>query len=158
VKRTATLLALLVAVALPLSKAYDVVPYKNFIGTQPQGRVGVTQYYRNTLDDITRVSVWVGDASNPAVFDVQIKDSVTGVVVAEKLGQAPGQSWSWLNFDLTPKPDKPVRGRTYKVVVTRPSGAPISFAYDTTNPYTYGCLLVGSIAHGYWDLAARITV
>ncbi|MCX6842091.1 MAG: hypothetical protein NTX53_07420 [candidate division WOR-3 bacterium] len=80
--RAAMLFLCLTAVAFPLSKSYDVVPYRNYIGLQEDGEVGVTQYYRNTLDNITRASVWVGDASDPAVFDVQIKDSVTGVVVA----------------------------------------------------------------------------
>ncbi|MCX6842093.1 MAG: hypothetical protein NTX53_07430 [candidate division WOR-3 bacterium] len=37
---------------------------------------------------------------------------------------------------MSPKsgPVDPVRGRTYKVVVTRPSGAAVSFACCDTNP------------------------
>jgi hypothetical protein len=141
VKQVATLLVIgLASAVFGTSKAYDVVPFGNCvaeIASVPNN--GIMQYYRNTLDSITRVSVWVGDVSDQAVFDVQIKDSVTGVVVAEKLGQAPGQSWSWLNFDLTPKPDKPTRGRTYKVTVKNQDGlGAISFAYDPTNPYKFG--------------------
>jgi hypothetical protein len=63
----------------------------------------------------------------------------------------------WLGFQPHPEAE-PVRGRTYKVVVTRPSGGAVSFAYDTTNKYRYGCLSVGGTAHDSWDLAARIAV
>jgi hypothetical protein len=42
-----------------------------------------------------------------------------------------------LDFPLS-RDASPVRGRTYKVVVSRPSGAAVSFAYCDTNPYKYG--------------------
>jgi hypothetical protein len=126
-KRTATLLALLVVAALPMSKAYDVVPYRNFIGTQPQGRVGVSQYYRNTLDELTMVSFWCGDRGNGEAFNVEVWDSA-GPRIAHKTGfPAPNQSWTWLNIPLD-FDTSPVRGRTYKVVVSRPTGAAVSFA------------------------------
>jgi len=52
--------------------------------------------------------------------------------------------WKWLDFNLDQGQAAPVRGKDYRVIVTRDNGQPISFAYDTTNPYKDGCLSVGS--------------
>ena len=141
------MLLLLTAVIWPLSKSYDVVPYKCCIGTAPGDPLhGVTQYYRNTLDELTRVSVWVGDASDPAHFSVQVKDTMTDSVVAEKLGVPAQGSWIWLHFDFDTNFVRPVRGRDFAVIVTRENGAAISFAYDPTSPYKYGSAYVpGSV-------------
>jgi hypothetical protein len=131
--RAAMLFLCLTAVAFPLSKSYDVVPFRNYIGTQIQGDVGVAQYFRNTLDSLTMVSFWCGDKGNGEAFNVEVWDSA-GPRVAHKTGfPAPSQSWTWLNIPLD-YDTSPVRGRTYKVIVTRPTGAAISFAHDTTNP------------------------
>ncbi len=154
--RAAMLFLCLTAVAFPLSKSYDVVPYSNCIGTQTQGYVGVTQSYRNTLDDITRVSVWIGDTFTGGTYSVEVKDGNT--VVARRLGVPTYKQWAWLDFDFDTNLVSPVRGKDYKVIVTRENGQPISFAYDTTDKYLYGCLSVGSIAHGRWDLAARTAI
>jgi hypothetical protein len=132
VNRTAVLFLCLTAVAFPLSKAYDVVPFRNYIGTQTQGAVGVTQYYRNTLDSLTRISVWVGDTVNPDSFKVEVRDSaVPSHRVAWRPGVKASRCWAWLDFDLLPDPVyKPIRGRTYTVKVTRPNGGAISYAFD----------------------------
>ncbi len=132
--RAAMLFLCLTAVAFPLSKSYDVVPYRNCIGTQTPGYVGVSQFYRNTLDSLSAVSVWIGDTFDGGTYKVEVKDSATDALIASKANKQATQMWSWLNFDLDPGPVKPVRGRTYKVVVSRQSGQPISFAYCDTNP------------------------
>jgi len=129
-------------VAYGTTKSYDIVPYKGCVAETPR-YTDVVQYYRNTLDELTRVSVWIGDTFTGGLYDVEILDSVTGGVVASKADKQATRMWSWLNFDLEPGPVEPVRGRTYKVVVTRPTGGAISFAYDTTTPYRYGSLSVG---------------
>ncbi len=156
----ATALATLLSAA---TKSYDVVPYRGCIAqtdsVAPNNKV--SQYYRNTLDSLSVVSVWIGDTFTSDRFQVEIRDSVTGDLIAQtrNAGSHASQCWSWLPCTLvTTQGRQPVRGRTYKVVVSRPSGAAISFAYDPTNKYRYGCLSVGSTAHDGWDLAARIAV
>jgi hypothetical protein len=132
-RRTAVLLLAVAAVALPLSKSYDVVPYKNCIGTAPGGaQFGVSQYLRNTLDEITRVSVWIGDTFEGGTYSVEVKDSNT--VVAGSYNVPAHKQWAWLDFDFDTNLVSPVRGKDYKVVVMRQGGAPISFAYCDTNP------------------------
>ncbi len=161
------LVAVIAAIAAPtwltaLTKSYDVVPYKNCIAQTdtawPNNRV--SQYYRNTLDELTRIDVWIGDTFSHSGFNVGVFDSAFPTHrLAYAEGVVPTQPWAWLRFDLTPETTyKLTRGRTYKVVVTRPSGGAVSFAYCDTNPYKYGWLTVGSIAHGYWDLAARTAI
>ncbi len=158
-KNSAFLLLALAAVALPSSKSYDVVPFRNFVGTQTQGDLGVAQFYRNTLDSLWKVSVWIGDTVDTSSYNVVVYDSA---IPTHQIAHGPTngvhapQCWSWLDFELT-KDDDPVRGRTYKVVVSRTSGQPISFAYDPTNPYKYGSLSVGGTAHPDCDLALRVT-
>jgi hypothetical protein len=130
--RATVLLLCLTTVGFSLSKAYDVVPYKNYIGVQQDGEVGVTQYYRNTLDSLTRISVWVGDTINPDSFKVEVRDSAVPTHrVAWRPGRKASKCWAWLDFDLLPDPVyKPIRGRTYTIKVTRPNGGAISYAYD----------------------------
>jgi hypothetical protein len=162
------LVAVIAATALPAplsaaTKSYDVVPYRNCIAQTdtawPNNRV--SQYYRNTLDSLTFVWFWVGDTFQSDRFRVEIRDSVTSDLIAQtrNAGSHASQCWSWLPCTLvTTQGRQPVRGRTYKVEVTRPTtGAAISFAYDTTNKYRYGCLSVGGTAHDSWDLALRIS-
>jgi hypothetical protein len=128
------LLMLWASAVFGTSKAYDIVPYKGCVSQAP-AYVNVSQYFRNTLDDITMVSFWVGDAGDTNSFSVEIKDSITDDVVADTHGIRPAGSWSWLNMPANPYMGRePIRGRTYKVVVTRQSGQPISFAYCDTNP------------------------
>jgi len=153
----AVLLALGFSTALGVSKSYDVVPYANCVAeivTSPNG--GVTQYYRNTLDSIAMVSFWVGDRGNGEAFDVEIWDSAGSKVAHKYNATAPSRSWSWLNIPLT-QDVRPVRGRTYRVTVKHQDGlAPISFAYDSLNPYKYGSLTVNGTKKDSWDLALRV--
>jgi hypothetical protein len=161
------LVAVIAAIAAPtwltaLTKCYDVVPYKNCIAQTdtvvPNNRV--SQYYRNTLDSLTVVSFWCGDAGDTSEhFRVEVRDSVSGELLGQTEAggvQAPG-SWSWMPCSLvTTNGKRPVRGRTYKITVSRQSGAAISFAYCDTNPYKYGCLVVGNDTHPTEDLALRV--
>jgi len=163
--RQAALIAVLLATGfststLAISKSYDVVPYGNCVAeivTVPNG--GVTQFVRNTLDSLVTASVWVGDTLSSQTYIVWVYDSVTGLPVAHNTNpvHAP-QCWAWLNIPLS-KDAKPVRGRTYKVVVTRSLGGGISFAYDPRNPYTFGKAVVSnsgpSLPDGS-DLALRV--
>ena len=160
-KPTAVIMALLILGVLAetpgITKSYDIVPYKGCVAqTGPAPYNVVTQFYRNTLDSLWKVSVWIGDTFGGGTYKVEVKDSATDALVASKANKQASQMWSWLDFDLDPGPVQPVRGRTYKVVVTRPTGGAISFAYCDTNPYRYGCLSVGGTAQPDWDLALRV--
>jgi hypothetical protein len=156
-KQVMLLLLVVASLSYAATKSYDVVPYRNYIGTQEDGEAGVSQYLRNTLDSLCGASVWIGDTFSGDLYKVEVKDSVTDQLVADNPGRQATQCWAWLDFPLT-KHAEPVRGRTYKVVVTRQGGAPISFAYCDTNPYKYGSLSVGGTAHDSWDLAVWIPV
>jgi len=155
-------MAVVIASALPTllsatTKSYDVTPYRNCIGqtdtTPPNNKV--TQYYRNTLDSITKVSVWIGDTFTGGRYSVEVKDGNT--VIAGSYNVLAHKPWSWLDFDFAADFVKPVRGKDYAVVVTREGNHPISFAYDPRKTtYAYGCLCVGSTVHDSWDLALRI--
>jgi len=161
------LVAVMAALAVPTlltatTKCYDVVPYKNFIAqtdTAPPNDK-VSQYFRMTVDSVTEVSFWVGDAGDTSKpFNVRVLDSITGHRVAHREGWHTGRSWAWMNVPLYPDPVyKPVRGRTYLVEVTRPQGGAISYAYDPReSTYAYGCLVVGNDAHPTEDLALRVS-
>ena len=136
--RQAALIAVLLAsgfsAALGISKSYDVVPYGGCVSeivTAPNN--GVTQYYRNTLDSTAMISFWMGDRGTGEAFNVEVWDSA-GPMVAHKYNvSAPSRSWSWLNIPLD-FDASPVRGRTYKVIVSRTGAGAISFAYDPRNP------------------------
>ena len=139
--RRLLLLAVITVTALPTllsatSKSYDVVPYSNCVAQTTIAYTDVIQYYRNTLDSIKMVSFWVGDKGDGEPFNVQVKDSATEQIIAASADTAPTRSWAWLNMPVSPyQGRKPVRGRTYKVIVSRPLGAgAISFAYDPRNP------------------------
>jgi hypothetical protein len=125
------LLLLVASGATAITKAYDVVPFKDNIGVQPFGQIGVSQYYRNTLDSITMVSFWVGDTVDNSGFNIRVEDSATGHRIAHKEGFHATRCWYWMNVPLLPDPVyKPVRGRTYLVEVSRPQGGAVSYAYD----------------------------
>jgi hypothetical protein len=143
--------------AFGMSKAYDVVPFGGCVAQTTMTPNEVIQYYRNTLDSLSVVCVWIGDTLEGQPYQVVIKDSVTGLPVAEgpSNGVHASKCWSWLNIPLA-KDARPVRGRTYKVIVSRAGGGGISFAYDSMNPYKYGCLVVGNQAHPTEDLALRV--
>ena len=133
-KQMTLLLLVVVGLTYATTKCYDVVPYKNFIGTQEDGEAGISQYVRNTLDSLTYVNFWVGDAGDTSEhFYVEVRDSVSGALLAQTYAggvQAPG-SWSWMPCSLvTTNGKRPVRGKTYKVLFTRQGGAAISYAYD----------------------------
>ena len=123
--RRLMLVAVMTAVALPTlllatTKSYDVVPYKNCIAqtdsVAPNNKV--SQYYRNTLDSLTAIWLWVGDTIDTGSFKIEVRDSVVGPHrVAWNPGQQATQCWAWLKLDLLPDPVyKPVRGRTCKAV------------------------------------------
>ena len=137
-RRTGIMLLVLAAVAWPLSKSYDVVPYKCRVGTAPGDPMhGVSQFYRNTLDSLSAVSVWIGDTFTSEPYKVEVLDSATLEMVAHNNQVHAPKMWAWTEFPLT-KDAQPVRGRTYYVQVSRPTGGAISFAYCDTNPYKYG--------------------
>jgi len=118
----------------------------------------VIQYYRNTLDSLVTTSVWVGDTLTSHPYVVEVRDSVTGARVAYNLDFHAPQNWAWLNIPLT-KDAQPVRGRTYKIIMTRLGGGAISFAFDPTSPYKYGSAYVpGSVPTlpDSADLALRV--
>jgi len=134
-RQTATIAALLASVfsvALGISKSYEVVPFGGCvaeIATSPNN--GIAQYYRNTLDSLTRISWWCGDTFSGGLFNLDVYDSATTTRVAYSYNVQAHKMWAWTDFPLvTVSP--PVRGRTYKVVVSRLPwpGGPISFAYD----------------------------
>ena len=113
------LVAVIAAIAVPtwltaLTKSYDVVPYADCVAqtifAPPNSKV--TQFYRNTLDSLTSVSVSIGDTITDQPYAVWVYDSVTGLPVAYNSGRHATQCWAWLSFPLT-KDAQPVRGRTY---------------------------------------------
>jgi hypothetical protein len=138
---TATVLPTLLSAA---SKSYDVVPYADCVAQTTIPHTDVVQYVRNTLDSLSAISVWIGDTFDTSSFNVIVVDSAvpTHQIAHNTDPGHPTQCWAWLNLPLT-KDAKPVRGRTYKVVVSRPLNASaISFAYDPNNPYRYGHISV----------------
>jgi hypothetical protein len=50
-------------------KSYEVVPCSNYIAVTPRS-TPVTQYFRNTVDSLWRVSVWIGDTFAGGVYDI----------------------------------------------------------------------------------------
>ena len=119
--RQAALIAVLLAVGFSVapatSKSYDVVPFGGCVAemaTSPNN--GIAQYYRNTLDSLTHISWWCGDTFSGGLYKVEVKDSVTGSLVAHGplIGQPATECWAWLDFPLT-KDAQPVRGRTLVV-------------------------------------------
>ncbi len=127
-RRAAMLFVCLVGLAFPASKAYEVVPYENFIGTQEDGEAGITQTFVMTVDSLTTIWLWVGDKIDSDVFHIVVREAPSGPVLAQTDGNGvePTQSWSWLPCPLyTTNGKKPKRGRTYKATVTREGGAEI---------------------------------
>lgn len=57
-KQATLLLMAAVGLTYAATKCYDVVPFRNCVGTQPLGQVGVSQYIRMTLDSVTLASFW----------------------------------------------------------------------------------------------------
>jgi hypothetical protein len=140
VRQTVGLLLLLCAAATAAVKAYEVVPYRNYLGkTAPN--TPVAQYFRMCVDSLCTASLWVGDKTNGAPYSVQVRDSATNDLVAETSGVVPLQSWSWLNMPLAKRANT-VKGRTYKAVFTRSGGAEIEYAYNPLDPYKYGQIVV----------------
>ena len=142
-RRAALIAVLLVSwfsVTLATSKSYDVAPFGNSVAEIVTSNGYVRQYYRNTLDSLVRLSWWCGDTSGGGLFDVEVVDSAipTHQIAHNTYPGHPTQCWAWLNVPLT-KDAKPVRGRTYKVVVSRPNwGGAISFGFDPRNTYRFG--------------------
>jgi hypothetical protein len=133
----AVLLALGFSAALGISKSYDVVPWGNCVAEIVTSNGEISQYYRNTLDSLVRISWWCGDTFSGGLFNVEVRDSATPAIriAYDSVPVHATQCWAWLNIPLT-KDTKSVRGRTYKVIVSRTGGAGISFAYDPRNPWS----------------------
>jgi hypothetical protein len=133
--RQAALIAVLLAsgfsVALGISKSYDVVPFGGCvaeIATSPNN--GIAQYYRNTLDSLTRISWRCGDTFSGGLFNLEVRDSGTSALVARSYNVHAAKMWAWTDFPLVTV-SSPVRGWTYKVTITNQNQNPsISFAYD----------------------------
>jgi len=69
-KKTHLLLLLVIVAAFGATKFYDIPPFRNYIGTQPLGRDGISQSFINVVDDsLTVISLWVGDRGNGEAFD-----------------------------------------------------------------------------------------
>ncbi|MFO7689441.1 MAG: hypothetical protein R6W83_02645 [Cryobacterium sp.] len=140
-KRTLLAALLLVTGALAALKTYEVVPCSNYVARQTAGLVGVTQCFRNTVDSLTAVWVWVGDTVDTGNFKVEVYDSLTNDLLAQTagLGVHATNRWYWLICPLyTISGLTPVRGRSYRLTVSRTSGSPIEFAYSPHNPYHFG--------------------
>ena len=128
--RRLLLMAVIAAIALPTSlsaasKSYDVVPYSNCVAQTTIAGTDVIQYYRNTLDSLVTVSVWIGDTFVSQPYNVVIVDSAMPahqIAHGPSGGQHAPKCWAWLDFPLT-EVAQPVRGRTYKVIVSRSVGA-----------------------------------
>ena len=105
------LVAVIAATALPTllsaaTKSYDVVPYRNCLAQTdtawPNNKV--SQYYRNTLDSLTRISVWVGDTINTDSFKVEVRDSaVPSHRIAWNPGMKASKCWAWLDLEARPE-------------------------------------------------------
>lgn len=59
--RTGVALLALSLCATAAIKTYEVVPCSNFVAVETLGDRGVTQYFRNTVDSLWKVSVWDGN-------------------------------------------------------------------------------------------------
>jgi hypothetical protein len=129
------------------TKFYDVVPHGNCIAETPQN-TPIQQSIRNVVDSLNAISIWVGDRGNGNAYDVEVQDSATSDRIAWASGIVPERSWYWMPCTLqTDVGAKPVRGRTYNVIVTRQGGAEISYAYNPNSPYAYDCLSVSGTAY-----------
>lgn len=150
------------AILLAGMKFYEVVPYRNYIGltdsVPPNNQI--SQTFINVVDSLEKVSIWVGDVGNGARYFVEIRDHENTLIASGD--SSPGtSSWRWLDINLSSESNvKPVRGKTYKAVISRADGAPISYAYDPTDPYKHGNLFDPSWVGPPWpadlDLAARV--
>jgi len=91
-----------------------------------------------TVDSLLEIQIWVGERIDTAGYRIEVRDSATNVRLAQTAGENvhPTGSWYWMSCPLyTDNGKRPVRGRTYEAIVTRPVGRAISFAYDPTDPY-----------------------
>ncbi|MFO7674689.1 MAG: hypothetical protein R6X12_00005, partial [bacterium] len=136
-------------------KFYEVVPYRNYIGltdsVPPNNQI--SQTFINVADSLTEVSLWVGDTFSGGRYHVVIKDGNTEI--ASKLNVPAQRMWGWVHFDLEMTDAKLTRGRTLTATFTREGGAPISFAYDPTDPYPHGSLTAPGVPDTS-DLALRV--
>jgi hypothetical protein len=124
--RMAVLLMLgLSSAAFGTSKAYDVTVYSDCVAVTPPN-TPVVQHYRNTLDSLTAVSVWLGPASTTGSYQVEVYDSAGGPIAHNTYQVDLPTQWGWVSVPMT-EDAEPVRGRTYRVVVTRSGGGPITF-------------------------------
>jgi|WetSurMetagenome_2_1015567.scaffolds.fasta_scaffold331787_1 hypothetical protein len=136
-RNTVMLLLLLSGAAFPYVVGYHVEPVKalwsGWTASQFPNNY-VEQQVVACWDSLDRVELFAGDKGNGEPFNVQVKDSAMEQIIAASADTAPTQSWAWLSIPVSPyQGHKPVRGRTYKVVVTRSSG-PITFGYDPRDP------------------------
>jgi hypothetical protein len=125
-RRIVCILATVIAVAFCYLKTYDISPTHYSLSgwtdsIAPNNWVAET--FIADFDSAAEVWWFVGDVGNPGnAYDVEIKDYETDVVVAHSYGVvARAKGHVWVPFPMTPVTlQKIVRGKEYKVVVTRP--------------------------------------
>jgi len=128
-------------------KSFDVAPTHAALSGTVSGNPrtgGVGETFVADFDSAAEVDVFIGDLGPVNYsFDVEIKDSAD-VVVAHSYGVVAPKGHTWVPFPMTPVvdpwtgPKKIVRGKGYRVVVTRPEGGQINWYKDTTNKYAFG--------------------
>ena len=103
--------ALLALPLLAAHKMYEVIPHRNYINQTPIN-TPISQTFINVVDELTKVSIWVGDVGNGARYFVEVRDLEDNVIASGD--SSPGsRSWAWLDILLEAHPtNKPVRGKT----------------------------------------------
>ena len=139
----------LASVAWPLTKVYEVVPYGNSIASVPGDPAhGISQTFRNVVDSLTVVSIWVGDKGSGDGYDVVVRDSASGRRIAHRENIVPGRSWYWMACTLrTDIGAKPVRGR--RCCSVRPETVSCRWSTEGRRGLT------SSILSGSWRLTAK---
>jgi len=144
-KRLVSMLVLLVGIAYPYLKAYEVVPVKaQWSGTVwGGGDYGVSQTVTCNYDSVAYCELFVGDTGvTGAAYKVDVYE-LNGPWVAFNDGEVANKDYAWLRFDLTTVSGKKfTRGKMYEFRFTRP-GDSINYYYDANNPYLYGKIKVG---------------
>jgi hypothetical protein len=141
-RRIVCILAMAVAVAFCYLKSFDISPTHYSLSgwtsmNPPNNWVGET--FIANFDSATEVQFFVGDVDFLGFgYYVEVRDYATNDLVANGNIPAPAKGHVWLSFSMTPYAGRKfVRGKEYKVVVTRPGGQ-INWYRDTTNAYAYG--------------------
>jgi hypothetical protein len=127
-RRIVCILAMAVAVAFCYLKSFDVAPtHASLSGwTDTLENNWVAETFIADFDSAAEVWWFVGNVGSPGyTYDVDIYEYPDGTVpVAISHGVvAPAKGHVWLQFPMTPYfGQKIVRGKGYRIVVTRPGG------------------------------------